>query len=104
MLKNNFDLITITTRTPVPYQLMISALSAFVKALVVEKPLTNSLKDSYEIIQKITENNCLLGYGTTRRAMDIYRTAFEIIKSGELGDLISITAEFGKSKLLWSLP
>ncbi|AKQ44784.1 hypothetical protein TH63_02730 [Rufibacter radiotolerans] len=104
LLKEQPDILTIATRTPERYDLIMQALDNNIKAIVVEKPLANSLKRTSEIIEKVVGNDCILGYGAARRAMGIYQQAKEILNSGEMGELKSITAEFGYTKLLWTLP
>jgi len=104
LFNEQLDIITIATRTPERYDLLMHALKHAVKAIVVEKPLANSIMKSSEIITNVVDKNCILGYGAARRAMNIYQQAKEIIQSGEVGEVQSIVAEFGYSKLLWTLP
>ncbi len=98
------EVLSIATRTPDKYEIIKKACEVGVKGVYVEKPLANSLAKVKELIGIANENNCLLSYGVNRRFHHTYRKAKEVIDSGELGDLVEVSVEFGQSPLFWTHP
>ncbi|RYZ23485.1 MAG: Gfo/Idh/MocA family oxidoreductase [Chitinophagaceae bacterium] len=98
------DLLTVATRTPERPGILLRAIEKGVRALVAEKPLANNLRETYQVTDAVKASGTLLGYGAMRRAMDIYQRAKALVAEGAIGELVGINAEFGLSKLLWSLP
>jgi predicted dehydrogenase len=102
--QRQLSLVSIATRTQGRGDIIDAALKCGVKGFHIEKPIANSLSETKRILNNINEANAKLSYGTTRRAMDVFRYAKEFCYSGEIGDIQHITIEFGKSALLWTLP
>ena len=102
--RRQLSLVSIATRTHGRGDIIDAALKSGVKGFHIEKPLANSLSETKRILGNIHKANAKLSYGTTRRAMDVYRYAKEYCYSGEIGNIQHITIEFGKSALLWTLP
>lgn len=98
------EILSIATRTNIRCDVINYALEKGVKGFYAEKPFANSIKDCKETLSRIEQNGAKIVYGTTRRAMDVYRKAKEICWSGELGEIKQISLEFGRSALLWTLP
>ncbi|MCG2616069.1 Gfo/Idh/MocA family oxidoreductase [Terrimonas sp. NA20] len=98
------DILSIATRTDIRCDVIRKAVSAGVKGIYAEKPISRSVADCKDAISAIRSGNVKLVYGATRRAMDIYRKAKKICWSGELGDVQHISTEFGRAALLWTLP
>jgi predicted dehydrogenase len=98
------DLLCIATRTPEKAALIKDAIQAKVKGLYVEKPLANSLKDVSSILRDAAANGTRISYGVNRRFHSLYRQARDIIRSGELGEVIEVLIEFGEAPLFWSHP
>ncbi|WP_343583692.1 Gfo/Idh/MocA family oxidoreductase [Herbaspirillum sp.] len=102
--QEKIDVVSVATRTPQKRDILLSAISAGVKGIYVEKPLANSLEVAAEILAAAESAGVKLSYGVNRRYHAIYRKAREIIRSGEIGKLEKISIEFGKSPLLWTHP
>ena len=98
------DLLCIATRTPEKVALIRDAIQAKVKGIYVEKPLANSLKDVYSILREAAFHQTRISYGVNRRFHALYRQARDIIRSGELGEVVEIMIEFGEAPLFWSHP
>jgi hypothetical protein len=80
------------------------AITHSIKAIHAEKPISTSLKECTETLAEAERNNVNISYGTYRRYMSAYRKAREIVGSGELGDIIEIQIQHGKTYLMWSHP
>jgi len=57
-----------------------------------------------ETLSLCENENVFLTYGTTRRYMKVYQTAKRLIREGEIGELLEVQIQFGKSYLLWAHP
>ncbi|MDD5571825.1 MAG: Gfo/Idh/MocA family oxidoreductase [Bacteroidales bacterium] len=100
----NPDIISIATRTDVRCDIINFALENGAKGFYAEKPLSRSLTECERTLKNIIEKNAKIVYGASRRAMNVYQKAKEIIWSGDLGEVTHISVEFGKASLLWTLP
>lgn len=98
------DIITVATRTDVRPEIIKNAISAGVKGIHAEKPLTQSIQQAKDIVALLQEKNVAFTYGVYRRYIQVYQQAKEICESGELGDLWQVSVSFGKTQLLWNLP
>ncbi|MBY0369421.1 Gfo/Idh/MocA family oxidoreductase [bacterium] len=98
------DFLCVATRTPAKKAIIETALSAGVRALYVEKPVATSIDDAQAILRLAQEKGASLALGVNRRYHPVYRQAREWLRQGEIGDLVEITIEHGRSALLWSHP
>lgn len=98
------DIIGIATRTPDKLDILRQACTSGVKGIYVEKPLANCLRDARTILDETARANIILSYGVNRRYHALYRRARDLIRAGEIGDLVEIIVEFGESQLLWTHP
>ena len=101
---NDIDILCIATRTLGRADLIMEAYEAGVRALHVEKPLCNSTIELHALAKIFADPNFFITYGAIRRLMPPYQKAKELLSSGEIGALTSITIEHGRSMLLWSHP
>ncbi|MCW7493152.1 Gfo/Idh/MocA family protein [Leptospira soteropolitanensis] len=102
--QEKIDFLCIATRTGERSEIISYAISKGTKYIYFEKPVSRSISECDSIIELARQNNVVLGYGVNRRYNDVYRFAKDFIKSGELGKLMQITIEAGRSNLLWSHP
>lgn len=115
-IKNTFDdysrmlevakpeLLCVATRTIERVSIIKQAIKFGVKAIHLEKPICNSMKQLDDLSRLVKENNTALTYGTLRRYFYIYNKAKEIVDSGELGDLKEIEVNHGAAQLFWGHP
>jgi len=96
------DLISVATRTDVRCEIIQYAAEHGVRGFYAEKPLSRSVRECRDVLNTIATNNGKIVYGATRRAMDIYRKAKELVWSDELGEIKQIHIDFGKAAILWS--
>ena len=98
------DIIGIATRTPEKLNIIQEACKCGTKGVYIEKPLANNLLDSKKILDDAKKANMLISYGVNRRYHSLYRQARDLIRAGEIGELLEIVIEYGESPLLWSHP
>ena len=98
------DFLCIATRTLERSEIIQYACQNGVKVIYSEKPISRSLFDCREILDCVTNNNVVFGYGVNRRYHSVYRKAKKIIESGELGELQEIVIESGVNSLFWTHP
>lgn len=98
------SIIGLATRTPEKLNILLDACDCGIKGVYVEKPLANNLLDSRRILDKAKKANMVVSYGVNRRYHALYRQARDLIRAGEIGDLLEIVIEFGETQLLWSHP
>lgn len=98
------DIISVATRTPEKNSILQEAFRNGVKGVYIEKPLSNSLKDAKNNLDKASQAGTVISYGVNRRYHSLYRQARDLIRSGEIGDVLEIILEFGESPLLWGHP
>ena len=97
--KNQLEFISIATRTLERSDIILSSLNYKIKAMHIEKPLCNSVKQLKQIEKGINKKNIALTYGAIRRHFNIYQKAKEMLDSGNFGDLLDINVGFGNSPI-----
>jgi len=98
------DIVTIATRTPVKGEIIRYASRNGVRGIYVEKPIANSIEDCRRILSEVKRANVKLAYGVNRRYHSVYRHARELIRDGEIGEIVEVIVEHGQAQLLWSHP
>lgn len=98
------ELLCIATRTSERSEIIKDTINAGIKAIHLEKPICNSVKQLEELFSLVKNNDISLTYGTIRRYFDIYTKAKKIVDSGELGYLQEIEVNFGPAQLFWTHP
>ena len=98
------NIIGVATRTPEKISILEEACKYGIKGAFVEKPIANNLLDTKNILDKAQKANMVISYGVNRRYHSLYRQARDLIREGEIGELLEVIIEFGESPLLWSHP
>lgn len=98
------DLACIATRTKGRADLIADLLHAGVKALHIEKPLCNSMKELRELSSVFAEADFFATLGTVRRHIPIFRDAVRMANDGSLGRLREIRVSMGGEALYWTHP
>jgi len=98
LLKNeNIDGIVIATPTPLHFEHALKALECN-KHVLVEKPLTETVEQGEKLIRVANKNELILMVGFLLRYSPAIRYARDLIASGEIGKVLSISA---KRTSLW---
>jgi len=79
-------------------------LAAGVKALHVEKPLCNSMRQFRQLETAFNDPKIAFTFGTLRRYMPIYKKARDLARSGEYGEIREVIVSFGRGQLMWTHP
>lgn len=96
--------LSIATRTPGRCDIVVDAARNGVKGMHIEKPISTNLRDARRALDAVVEHHVVLSYGTTRRYMEIYNQALDRVRGGEIGDLVEIRIQSGRTTLLWNHP
>lgn len=56
----------------------------------VEKPLAHTMSDARTIRQAVRDSGRIVQIGTQRRSSPVYQNAYEYIRSGKFGDIVSV--------------
>lgn len=85
------DLAIIATTAPSHHDLVVNLAHAGIKKILCEKPLACSISEAESMILAAEQNGCLLAVNHQRRFMGQYQTVKQVIDSGKLGSLRSVT-------------
>lgn len=92
---NDIDLIVVATSNDMHYSLTRKALLAG-KAVVVEKPFTNTSQEADELIQLAEDRKLLLSVHHNARWNSDYLTVKDIVDGGSLGQLVSFEVRYDR--------
>ncbi len=84
------DVIINTTQDQMHYASTMAALEAGYDVLL-EKPITNTLEETIQLVKKAEENGRLLQICHVLRYTNFFSTLHDIIKSGRLGDIVNVS-------------
>jgi len=56
----------------------------------VEKPMAHTMEDAHAIRQAVRDSGRIVQIGTQRRSSPVYQNAYEYIRSGKFGDIVSV--------------
>lgn len=98
------DILSIATRTPGRCEIIEFAANHGVKGIHAEKPISRSIGEFKTAARALKNNDVKLTYGATRRNMEVFRRAKQIALGGEIGDIVQISADFGRTLLMWNHP
>jgi len=91
LLKQNLDAVSIVVPTTLHRKVAIDAINANANVLV-EKPIADTLENARDIVSEAHKANLTLMVGHIERFNPAVRKMKEIIDSGELGKVVSISA------------
>ncbi len=94
-LNENLDCVSICTLANSHLDLVKQATKNKVKAIFLEKPISDSLVDSKKIVEICKKTNTLLLINHRRRFDPFFDSIRKIIHEGKLGDLQLITVYYG---------
>ena len=95
LLNNNeISAVSICTINSSHAQFAIDALNSK-KHVLCEKPMASSISECEQMIEAAKKNECLLMIGHNQRFSAAHKKAKEILKSGELGNILGFKTSFG---------
>src|SRR5207244_2020155 len=71
------------------------------KDVYVEKPLTHSIEEGAPVIAAQNSHQRIVQVGTQQRSMPQFQKAFEIVKSGQLGDIHKVHLTWNRNIPRW---
>lgn len=98
------QLLTVATRTAGRAELIRYAADHGVRALHVEKPLCNSVRELEDLRRALARDDLYCTYGAIRRYFSIYQSARRLALSGDYGSLREIRVNMGRGMLYWTHP
>ena len=98
--KEELDIVSVTANTAMHCEITIKAAKSRVKAIFCEKPIATCLEEADEMIKACDGEHVKLIVNHTRRWDPYYQKAKELINSGKIGDLTSITGYFTSGLLI----
>jgi predicted dehydrogenase len=100
--QERLDLICVATPDDRHGDVVRMAADAGVRAIFCEKPMSTHLADVDSMIEAIERNEAVATVNHTRRWMPSYVAAREKVRSGAIGDLVTIVVNFGGERaMLW---
>jgi scyllo-inositol 2-dehydrogenase (NAD+) len=98
------ELIGVATRTLGRAEIIRYAADSGVRALHVEKPLCNSMRELLSLTETFAKPGLFCTYGAIRRFFTMYQLARDLAHSGDYGELQEIRVNAGRGNLYWAHP
>ena len=98
------DIVTVATRAEGRAAIIAELAAAGVRAIHAEKPLCRNLREGEAAAASLDQHGVAFSYGATRRYMEAYRLAQELVRSGRFGSPRQIHLHFGAGALQWTHP
>jgi predicted dehydrogenase len=90
--EHKFDIVTIATWTGSHTDIALDAVNSGAKALILEKPLSHSLKSAEKLMEAASAKGCRIFVNHERRYDHRYRKAGELLSSGKIGRIKTVNA------------
>lgn len=97
--QETFDIVSIATYAPIHAEITIGCAEHGVRAIYCEKPIATNLFDAECMVQACKKTGALLVINHQRRFNLNFRQLRDLIASGELGELTSISLQWGSGRL-----
>lgn len=88
--EENIDIVGVATNPETHAQIVVDLANAGVKGILCEKPLALSLEDADRMLKACADNGVVLMTMHNRRFNSLYRSAKQIIESGEIGQINAV--------------
>ena len=95
MRREELDLIAVCTPEHLHVEPVVAAAESGVKGILCEKPIATSLEDADRMIKACDNNNVVLNIEYTRRWSPLFLTVRQVLRSGAIGNVTSISGAFG---------
>ena len=93
------DIVSVATYTPYHAEETIACAERGIGAIYCEKPIASSLAEAEKMVEACEQNGSLLVINHNRRFNADHRRLQEHIVGGDLGDLVSVSIEWGAGRL-----
>jgi predicted dehydrogenase len=96
------EVVCVATPDNLHLPVVLAAVEAGAKAIFCEKPMSTHTDDIDTMIEAIEANNVVVNVNHTRRWMPPYVAAREVLRSGQIGELVQINSHLGGERaMLW---
>ena len=92
IVKESPDIVSIATPGNTHAEMTVFAAEHGVRGIYCEKPMCCSLDEMDRMVETVQKHGVKFASGALRRHHPIFRTAREIVSSGQLGQLVSVTS------------
>ena len=99
--REQLDVVSIATPTPLHAEMAIVAAEAGVRAIFLEKPIASNLADAENVVATCARARIPLAVNHIRRGDQWYRKARQLIDEGAIGKVHSLVALF-QGGLMWN--
>lgn len=99
--RENLDIVSIATPTPLHVEMTLAAVEAGVGAIFLDKPVASRLGDAQRAVRACRDAGIPVMVNHTRRGDVTYRQARQLIDDGAIGTLHSLIAHFN-GHLMWT--
>ena len=93
------DIVSVATYAPQHAEMTIGCAAEGVRAVLCEKPISTTLVDAKEMVDRCEQAGVLLAINHNRRFNPAFRQLRDRIEAGELGELTSINLQWGSGRL-----
>mgnify|MGYP001161132776 FL=1 len=97
--REDLNIVSIATYTPVHEEIAIACVEAGVRAIYCEKPVAPTVSAGERILAACAESGTLLVFNHQRRFTSVYRQLRDFIRDGGLGPLVSVNVQWGNGRL-----
>ncbi len=98
----DLDIVCVATPDNLHAEVVIAAANAGVKGIFCEKPMSTHTDEVDEMIAALDANGVVCSVNHTRRWMPNYVAAREVIRSGAIGNVATVTGRLGGERaMLW---
>ncbi len=95
LTKEKLDIVSICTWPALHAPMVEACARAGVKLIYCEKPMAPTFGDSKRMFEVCEQNDVILGFNHQRRFGEPFVKARELLKAGEIGDLVRLEAQCG---------
>lgn len=100
--EERLDVVSVATPDHLHAVVVEAAVEAGVRAIFCEKPLATNLVDADAMIDAARRHGVVVNVNLTRRWMPSHVAARECVRTGDIGDLVQVTVQFGGPRaMLW---
>ena len=89
------DFVAVCTPEHLHAEPVVAAAESGVKGILCEKPIATSLEDADRMLKACDNNDVVLNIEYTRRWSPLFLTVRQVLRSGAIGDVASISGAFG---------
>jgi scyllo-inositol 2-dehydrogenase (NAD+) len=98
------DVVSIATRTAGRCEMIEFVAQHGVRGVHCEKPISTNIGDCRRALAALQRNNVQVSYGALRRYMDVFRQVRAMVSAGEIGEIVQVEVQVGRTLLLWNHP